>query len=228
MKKHLIQFCVALSALVPTVSALAADLETLPPPPVEHLRPATYDWTGFYAGIWAGTACIDGTLKDNTGGATYLNAGCGFKGGGLAGYNVQFDRYVLGVEVDAGKTSDLVHNIDPTADFRFGLDYLVTARARAGLAMDDTLFYVTGGGAWAQGNINGIVSATPNNLTAQEFGWTVGAGIEHAVTDRFRLRLEYMYTQMGDANYTTGCGTCNVDIHWGGEHEAKIAAIWAF
>ena len=226
MKKHLIQFCVALSALVPTVSALAADLETLPPPPVEHLRPANYDWTGFYAGIWAGTACIDGTLTDNTGGATYLNAGCGFKGGGLAGYNLQFDNYVLGAEVDAGKTTDLVHNIDPTADFRFGLDYLVTARARAGLAMDDTLFYITGGGVWAQGNINGIVSATPNNLTAQEFGWTVGAGIEHAVTDHFRMRLEYMYTQMGDANYNSGC--CNVDIHWGGEHEAKVAAIWAF
>jgi outer membrane immunogenic protein len=226
MKKQLIKICVALSALVPTASAMAADMDTLPPPPVANLRPATYDWTGFYAGVWTGVACIDGHLVDNIAGLTWLNAGCGFKGGGLAGYNQQFGNYVIGAEIDAGRTTTLATNRDVGgADFSFGLDYLVTARARAGWAMDDTLFYLTGGGAWAQGRVvhtNGV----GNDLTAQEFGWTVGGGIEHAVTDRFRLRLEYMYTQMADTNYSDAC--CNVDIHWGGEHEVKAAAIWSF
>jgi len=227
MKKHLIKFCVAFCALVPTASAMAADLDTMPPPPVEHLRPATYDWTGFYAGVWTGVACINGTLVDHTGGGTWLNAGCGFKGGGLVGYNQQFGQYVLGAELDAGRTTTIVSNNDPGANYTFGLDYLVTARARAGWAMDDTLFYLTAGGAWAQGSISAIAPfATPNNLKGQEFGWVVGAGIEHAVTDRFRLRLEYEYTQMFDANYQDVC--CNVTINWGGEHEVKAAAIWAF
>ncbi|MDE2384661.1 MAG: porin family protein [Alphaproteobacteria bacterium] len=229
MKKQLIQICVALSALLPTASAIAADLDTLPPPPVANLRPATYDWSGFYAGVWTGTACLNGTLTDNGTGSTWLNAGCGFKGGGLAGYNQQFGSYVIGGEFDIGTTTTIVNNIDAGANYNMKLDYLASLRARAGWAMDDTLFYITAGGAWAQGDINGTAPAvTPNNLTGQEYGWTVGAGMEHAVTDKFRLRLEYMYTHMADAHYSTGCGTCNVDIHWGDEHEAKVAAIWAF
>ena len=60
MKKHLISLFVAVSALVPTASAIAADLDTLPPPPVAHLRPAAYDWSGFYIGAWAGLARLDG------------------------------------------------------------------------------------------------------------------------------------------------------------------------
>ena len=50
MKKHLIRLTVALGMLFPAVSAIAADLDTLPPPPVANLRPAHYDWTGVYAG----------------------------------------------------------------------------------------------------------------------------------------------------------------------------------
>ena len=230
MKKHLINLAVALCALVPTASAIAADLDTMPPPPVANLRPAAYDWSGMYAGIWMGTACINGTLTDNGPPvATYLNAGCGFKGGGLVGYNFQFDQYVLGAEFDAGTTTNIVQNNDSGANYSMKLDYLASLRARAGWAMDDTLFYVTGGGAWAQGDINGTAPATaPNNLTGMEWGYTAGIGMEHAVTDKFRLRIEYMYTHMFDAKYTTNCGTCNVDIHWGDEHEAKIAAIFAF
>ena len=226
MKKFLVLLAFSASLLMPTAKTMAADLETLPPPPIEHLRPAAYDWTGAYIGAWAGLACIDGTLVDNTGGKPYLNAGCGYKGGGLMGYNHQIGDTVFGAEFDLGTTSDLVHNIDPTADFSFRLDYLATARARVGYAMDDTLFFVTGGGAWAQGDINGIISATPNHLRANEFGWSLGAGVEHAISDNFRVRVDYLYTHMIDTHYSDVC--CNVDIHWGGEHEVRAAAIWAF
>jgi outer membrane immunogenic protein len=228
MKKFLVLLAFSTAMLAPSAKTMAADLETLPPPPpVEELRPAAYDWTGAYAGAWVGNACINGTLVDHTGGGTWLNAGCGIKGGGLMGYNVQFGDYVVGGEVDAGLVSNIVRNNDPGANYTMGLDFLATARARAGWAMDDTLFYVTGGGAWAQGNINGILPfTTPSNLKGQEFGWTVGGGVEHAVTDRFRLRLEYLYTHMIDTDYKAGC--CNVTVNWGDEHEIKAAAIWAF
>ena len=233
MMKHLIRISVALGALLPAISALAADLETLPPPPpVNNLRPANYDWTGVYAGGWMGLACLDGRggLHDNSAVAPapsdWSNGGCGFKGGALVGYNYQIDQIVLGAEADIGTSSDLVRNTLPGADFRFNMNYLATVRGRAGWAMDDTLFYVTAGGAYAQGELNGIVAAVPNHLKADQFGWTVGAGMEHAVSDRLRLRLEYLYTQFPTTKYQAGC--CNVDWNWGGEHEIKAAAIWAF
>jgi outer membrane immunogenic protein len=232
MKKHLISLFVAVSALVPTASAMAADLDTLPPPPVANLRPAAYDWSGFYVGAWAGLACLDGrgSLVDNTTpSGPWNNGGCGIKGGGLAGYNMQFNQFVVGAEADLGTSGDIVRNTETVgtgADFRFNMNYLATVRGRAGWAVDDTLFYVTAGGAYAQGEINGIVSATPSHLKANQFGWTAGAGMEHAVTDHFRLRLEYLYTQFADTKYQDAC--CDVDWKWGGEHEIKAAAIWAF
>jgi outer membrane immunogenic protein len=231
MKKHLISLFVAASALVSVGSAIAADLDTLPPPPVSNLRPATYDWSGFYVGAWAGLACLDGrgSLTDNiTPSGPWANGGCGIKGGGLAGYNFQMEDIVFGAEADLGTTGDIVRNTEAGADFRFNMNYLATVRGRVGWAVDDTLFYVTGGGAYAQGELNGIVAATPSHLKADQFGWTVGAGIEHAMTDRLRLRLEYDYTQFPTTNYHDCAGTCNVDWNWGGEHEVKAAAIWAF
>ena len=219
----LFKLSVAILALMPTAQAMAADA-----PAVVQLRPAQYDWTGAYAGGWVGLACLDGSgsLVDNTAGGTFYNGGCGFKGGALMGYNYQFDQFVVGAEADLGTSTDIVRNTDAGADFSFKMNYLATLRGRAGWAMDDTLFYLTAGGAYAQGELNGIVSPNPSHLTANQFGWTVGAGMEHAVSDHFRLRMEYLYTKFANTNYSSAC--CNVDWNWGGEHEVKAAAIWAF
>ncbi len=231
MKKHLISLFVAASAMVSVSSAIAADLDTMPPPPVANLRPAAYDWSGFYVGAWAGLSCLDGrgSLTD-IGGATgpWANGGCGVKGGGLGGYNFQMDSIVFGAEADLGTTGDIVRNTEAGADFRFNMNYLATARGRLGWALDDTLLYVTAGGAYAQGELNGIIAATPSHLKADQFGWTVGAGVEHAMSDRFRIRMEYDYTQFPTTNYHDCATACNVDWNWGGEHEVKAALIWAF
>ncbi len=230
MKKHLFLLAFAAASLMPAATVLAADLDP-PPPPVEQLRPASYDWTGMYVGAWAGVVCIDGTLTDNGGPTDYLNAGCGYKGGVLGGYNYQIDDIVLGVEGDWGRSGSIVENIDPTADFSWKLDNIATLRARVGLAFDDTMIFVTGGGAWATGNLDGIISSTPNQITANHFGWTVGGGVEHAVTDNLRVKMDYLYTKLSTANYydNTTCGpVCDVDIEWGDEHEVRVGAIFAF
>ena len=231
MKKYLLLASLALSAIIPTAAAIAADLDLPPPPPpVEHLRPATYDWSGFYAGAWLGTACIDGTLTDNVtaGTPTYLNAGCGYKGGVLAGYNHQIDNIVFGIEGDWGMSNDIVYNNDLTADFRFKLDNIATLRGRVGYAFDDTMIYLAAGGAYVQGEYNYIVGPTgPNGTKADQFGWTAGMGMEHAFTDQVRFRLEETYTSLGDGHYAGTC-TCDLTNHWGKEWETKAALIWAF
>ncbi len=232
MKKFLVPLLLATATFVGANAATAADLDP-PPPPVDDLRGTTYDWTGLYVGAWVGSACIDGTLTEltPTPDREWETAGCGGKGGLVAGYNHQFENFVLGLEGDWGITDWLAKNEEDfgaagVADFQYGFDHIVTLRARAGYAFDDTLLYVTGGAAWAKGNVSGIEASVPDNLTQDHWGWTIGGGVEHAVTDHFRLRLDYLYTKLGTENYQQAC--CNLDIDTGSEHEIRLGAIWSF
>jgi outer membrane immunogenic protein len=212
--------------LLSATSAYAADYE--PPPPVDDLRPASYDWSGLYVGAWVGNGCLDESTLDD--GTTPLELdGCGFKGGVSAGYNHQIQDWVLGVEVDYGLGSTIEHDYDPTAsgdDFSF--NSLGTARMRFGYAFDDTLLFITGGGAYLNAELTGQARVGQRFKVDEDvFGWTIGGGIEHAVTDNFRLRLDYLYTQFSDVTYHP-CPVCNVDTDFGGEHEVRIGGVWAF
>ncbi len=232
MKKFFLYLAISTAILVPASAALAADLDVEPPPPpTEELRQATYDWTGAYVGAWAGATCIEGILTEYAaaGDVEWENSGCGMKGGVMAGYNHQFDSFVLGVEADWGMSGIIAENEEAGADFSFAMDHIATGRVRAGYAWDDTLFFATGGVAWAKGDLDGIISPDPNHIGSSHWGWAVGGGVEHAFTDQFRLRLEYLYTDFGKANYySTSCAaTCDVDVDIV-DHEIKIGAIWAF
>jgi hypothetical protein len=72
--------------------------------------------------------------------------------------------------------------------------------ARLGYAMGPagrTLAYAKGGGAWLRERIN---ISSPYGGTAQRddrFGWTVGAGIEHAIAPAWSMKLEYDYADFG-------------------------------
>jgi outer membrane immunogenic protein len=237
MKKFFLLLAVATATLVPTAAAVAADLDVPPPPPpTEELRQATYDWSGAYVGAWVGATCVDGFLNDNAVVPPPITEweadGCGTKGGILAGYNHQFDSFVLGVEADWGMSGEVVSNTTPGADFAMSFDHLVTGRLKAGYAWDDTLFYTTGGFAWARGDLYGIDGfPNPDHIKADHWGWTIGGGVEHAFTDQLRLRLEYLYTRFEGANYyDAGCGVnpCDLDVEDFDDHEVKLGLIWAF
>ena len=233
MHKLFMRLALITAAFVPAASALAADLDVPPPPPpIEELRSATYDWTGAYVGALVGATCIDGNLVDNDiGGAPpaprqWEMSGCGFKGGALVGYNYQMDNLVFSAEADWSRSNKIVKNTDPGADFSFALDHEVTMRGRLGYAADDTLFFLTGGAAFAQGNLSGIVAAIPDNIKGKHWGWTIGGGVEHAFTDQFRMKLDYLYTRYNGDKYKDGC--CDVDVHDFSNHEVRLGAIWAF
>ncbi len=228
MKKLLLALALSAAAIAPSASALAADLD-VPPPPMEELRSSTYDWSGFYIGAWAGATCIDGELTDLTPDPDELweMSGCGWKGGALAGYNHQFNQWVIGLEGDWGMSGDIATNEEAGGDFAFSMDHIATLRARWGYAFDDTLLFLTAGGAWAKGDLNGIIAAVPDHLKGNHFGWTFGGGIEQALSESFRVKLDYLYTRFGGDNYTDG-GCCNVDIPDFDDHEVRLGVIWAF
>ena len=77
-------------------------------------------------------------------------------------------------------------------------------RGRLGIAVDRALFYATGGVAFGQfrenygitfnGNTNtGVI----DSIQSTRVGYTVGGGIEYALTTNFSLRAEYRYTDYG-------------------------------
>ncbi|MGP9821192.1 outer membrane protein [Salinarimonas sp. NSM] len=144
----------------------------------------------------------------------------GFVGGAHVGYLQQLGGFVLGAEADieySGAESDLLIT-DPTAPgFSLGVATDVTwqgsLRARLGAAFDRTLVYATGGLAFAQfedtfsasvpvavvtgGGLVLAAGTYRESFDQTQWGWTVGAGVQHAFTDRLSGRIEYRYTDFG-------------------------------
>jgi outer membrane immunogenic protein len=81
-----------------------------------------------------------------------------------------------------------------------------TVRGRLGYAQDGWLLYVTGGYAYARLTTDASASAggISASLSQQDFrsGWTVGGGIEVALTPRWSLKTEYLYMDFGSKNTT--------------------------
>src|SRR5580700_11683658 len=82
---------------------------------------------------------------------------------------------------------------------------ILIAGALALATADRVLFYVTGGGAFA--NIKPSAGALPYG-GGSEPGWTAGGGIEYAFTDNWTAKFEYLYASFQSA--TCNSGSCSV------------------
>lgn len=200
------------AACLMTTGATAADLIIVDPP---VYAPALYDWNGFYAGINAGFGggVFEHPLEitggpDLTGSADVTASG--FLGGVQAGYNWQWDDgFLLGIEADIqGSTVDGRVSLTLTdgmgtldADLGTKLDWFATIRPRLGFVNDRFVVYATGGLAWGQTTSSISVDfggpLIDESVTNDRFGWTVGAGIEYALTDTITFKTEYLYTDLG-------------------------------
>jgi len=143
----------------------------------------------------------------------------GFTGGGQAGYNWQFSKWVVGIEADinyARLSSSLnsgILNFPATSPFFFQTsttsNWMATVRPRVGYAFDRTLIYATGGLAVADMNFAQsvtFISGAPNAMTAgsassTRAGWTVGGGVEFAFTQRWSAKLEYLHSDFGNIGF---------------------------
>lgn len=196
----------AISTLVAS-SAHAADL--ILSDPVVPMTDAGFDWSGFYAGLNAGYTSGQATsVGDITGVTTDVPVSGGLLGATI-GFNAQMDTFVLGLEGDiawSGATGTAPCTANPAFNCEGNLDWLGTIKARAGIAMDNVLFFGTAGLA-AGGTTANIVPAAAgltNTHTGTMTGWTVGAGIEAAVADAITVKAEYQYVSMGGVQAPVG------------------------
>lgn len=215
--------------LVGPAPAIAADY--VPPPPPPELRPAL--WTGPYIGGAGGVSCMESEYVPSEGPDPDLN-GCGALGGVVAGWNYQMGGIVLGVEGDVSWGGR--HGENHLDAVNYDVDLFATVRGRVGwLATDQTLFYATGGAAWLDGTMKGLVgpASVPKSDSQTHFGFVVGGGIEHAFTPNLHGRLEYLFASLDKQDYDlTVVGQCTppciAKLDLDEFHVVRVGLTWNF
>ncbi len=227
MKKTLIGLATSLAFASAASGAVAADPSYYPAPA------PTIDWAGLYIGAHGGY----------TSARTDWNVGPGFPisiapdgllGGGLLGYNLQFNSFVFGLEGDFS-----VGDIDEgPGNFNIGglqsanVNWLATIRGRLGYAFNDWMIYATGGFDFADLELYDSLQAPARDRQTLT-GYVLGAGAEAKLDrllnidthDALSARLEYMYGNYGSENFQIGGTREPADLE---NHTIRAAVIWRF
>ncbi len=99
-----------------------------------------------------------------------------------------------------------------TVNGKNSLTWLGTTRARVGfVATPDNrlMIYATGGVAYGGGNSQfSVFDATTNSIfsgnpSSTRVGWTIGGGVEYAITNNITIKGEYLYADLGSSNFNS-------------------------
>jgi len=200
MKYSYIFVASAIALLSNSVSGSAADAvfqqDIIPSAPLA-VAAEGFDWTGGYAGATAGALFKGDSFSD----LRRFKDGT-FIGGVHVGYNYQLeDNWVLGIEAEGNLLNDKKPGVS--------LKNYAAARVRAGYAFDRFLPYVDGGvvvGRLEVGSRGGAAAKEAKRKPEghSHFGYTVGGGVEYALTDRMTTRASYHYIDLKSRDYTVG------------------------
>jgi outer membrane immunogenic protein len=210
----------------------------------ETFAPPVYNWSGFYIGAAGGAgAVVHDVNVDLFPPVPFLSAGLnGIGGEGIfgelsVGYDHDFGNFVAGVFAD-GRLSGISTELDLGAAFggaeaniddEHGFDIGV----RAGMKLNEvTLAYVLAAYTWEHFDIN--VSGFGPGIDGSLYDWdaggfTVGGGLEAAMTDKLSLNVEYRYTQLEDEDFSSAlgapAGTLTAEPSF---HTVRFGAKWKF
>lgn len=214
MKTYLLSGVAALGLLAATAAG-AADLPSRKGPVAAPYMPAPmFTWTGFYLGANLG----GGWGEFSHGGVRrFIGDPSGFIAGGQVGYNYQVNQFVLGLEADLQYSDMHSGSQGPGAPLisKAEIEYFGTVRGRVGYAFDRFLPYLTGGFAYGNTKIALRPGVTINGIGSDDaalYGWTVGAGLEYAVTNNITVRGEYLYVDLEKKNYFNGGAKIGTDF----------------
>ncbi len=177
--------------------------------------PCPYNWTGFYAGGFAGGAWGTRVRTEDRGvtpvGAFlepfpfgYYLGGAAF-GGATVGYNFQICTSVVGLENEVGYIHGSGRKFDPTPPLGFTIlssatlgNWYDALTLRLGYTFHGFLFYLKAGATFTQ--VSGrltiettrgvpVFNASKHHLSTS---WAVGTGIEFAFWKRWSAKLEFL------------------------------------
>lgn len=172
----------------------------------------------------------------------------GFLGGAQVGYNwtrdnARFGSILWGIESDLdyaaiGGTNSITFTPSPyllNSSVAQQLNWFGTVRGRLGKVVSNTLLpYVTAGFSFANTELTyaqtllyynePIVDGTYSS-TQTILNWVAGAGLEYAVSDHFRYKIEYLYLDSGklgldstyyaiDSNFASNILRLGINYHF--------------
>ena len=158
--------------LLATVAAFATATAAFAEGPVTN-------WGGFYAGIIFG-AKVGGDMN-YTPGPSYPSLESGSSFGGFAGYNIQRNKFVYGGEISYSDAAGHGPIGWPAEKFNYFMDL----KARAGMAVDKTLFY--GFVGYSDGEFE-FADGRKHNVS----GTNYGIGMDVKLGERFFVGAEYI------------------------------------
>jgi outer membrane immunogenic protein len=156
-----------------------------------------------------------GFCNGRAGGPERLPTGCqndrdAISYSGRIGLDKQFGAIVVGVVGEFGTTdiTDYVSAFSTTpANYVLarGIKWEGAFRARAGFAANNTLFYASGGGSYANIEHRFTSTNTQNAFAAngneKEFGFVVGGGLEQKISRNISFGVEYSYHDYKDDEF---------------------------
>ena len=138
------------------------------------------------------------------------------------GYNYEIGKFVIGAETDLSladiQNKSSFGHVGPILPFAFytttaeqRMQWFGTLRARLGFTpINNLMIYGTGGLAYGRveyaGNINRSAILVNFNIlgsdTVTKTGWTAGGGVEYALSNRWSVKGEYLYYDLGSETLT--------------------------
>lgn len=179
-----------------------------------------------------------------------------FTGGLYGGYQVMRSRIVYGLEGEAGylglkDSSTRTATVTATTsvyrlDQKVETDFFASLRPRVGYLPEafsgSLLLFATGGVTLTHARVD--QTFTQLNVTYQSkglaedkmlVGWTVGGGMEYALSKAWSLKAEYLYAELGtiEKNNVPGTPAVNVDYRTNNKaelttHILRIGTAWHF
>lgn len=204
MESSMKKIVLATSALA--LSATMATAGSLAPTPVEPRvyapapQPMAYNWTGGYVGV----GLTYGRGSHSAPGANLPNSG-GPGLGVLMGYNWQNGAMVFGGEVAA-----VFSRMSGTNDCGIGggfecesrINHFGSVRGRLGVAMDNTLLFMTAGYALdTQRHTVSFGGVELGSMARRYTGPMVGVGVEHGFSPEWTVRGDIEHYRFGTANF---------------------------
>lgn len=201
MTRFALLLVAGVSAVAISSAAQAADL--IIEEPAVGVVEAAGNWDGVFIGGFVGaaggelTATFDG--ESTSGWLVGANIGVNF---------TLTDGIVAGVVGDVAWT-DLINEFDDVE-----LNWTGSVRGRLGFDGGAFMPYLTAGLAFGQGYF------VQTDVTNMHVGWTVGAGVEFAVTEDLSVDLLYRYTDLAPKDYGPEIGF--------NTHSVTVGLNWAF
>jgi outer membrane immunogenic protein len=174
-------------------------------------NPSVYNWSGCYfgattGGLWAdknwGAFTAAGHSENGPGGDVSAS---GWLFGGQVGCNMQVGPWVFGGQLDEAWSNARGSNVEsltglfsPPISDTSRVTSLGSATVRTGYGFDRFLPYIKGGLAWDTSRFQEVGQFISSSVVDDSrTGWTIGAGVEYAVTHNLTAFAEYDFYDFG-------------------------------